>query len=271
MNVIIKYGGNAMTDERIKDGVLSSISDLHKAGIKTTLVHGGGPVIKDLLTKAGVETEFEDGHRVTDETAMKYVEMALSANVNGDLVRRLIGFGSPAVGLSGKDGAIAKAVKRYHIKTNADGITEKVDIGFVGNVAEIDRTLLDILHDSSYLPVLSPVSIGRDDGMDYNINADVFAGSIAGALKGDYYVVLTDVDGLMEDINDPESLIPSITAKELAEQSDMIKGGMIPKIESCLHALKAGAKKALILNGTKPDSLKKVFLESESIGTEILP
>lgn len=258
-----------MTDDSLKEGILKSVAELKKQGKRIVLVHGGGPVIKRLLENAGVSTEFKDGHRVTDKNAMRYVEMALSASVNKDLVRILLNNGVEAVGISGKDGGTAKAVKRYHQIKHKDGSTEKVDIGYVGDVKEVNPNLLNLLLDQGYLPVLSPVSIGMNDGMDYNINADVFAGTIAGALKAEFYVVLTDVDGIMRDINDPKSVIASLTSAEIEKEGSIIKGGMIPKVESCLNALHQGAGKSLILNGMKPESLQKAFLKSENIGTQI--
>lgn len=271
MTVLIKYGGNAMTNAEIRQKILASIARLFQQGIHVVLVHGGGPVIKEVLDKAGIVFRFEEGHRVTDEATMKYVEMALSGIVNKDLVLGLLQENVPAVGISGKDGGMARAVKRWHTSKQNDGSIQQVDLGFVGDIVAMDTHLIQTLLNSGYLPVCSPVSLGRDDGHNYNVNADVFAGALAGALKADAYVVLTDIDGLRKDVHDPSSLIPAITQNELQADRRFIQGGMIPKIDSCCHALQKGAKKAVILNGTKESILEEAFLERKQVGTQILP
>jgi acetylglutamate kinase len=225
------------------------------------LVHGGGPFIENNLKLAGIETEFVGGHRKTTREAMKYIEMALKGHVNGKLVRLLNDLGMKAVGLSGKDGNMVTVEKRFH----TDNHGNKSDIGFVGNVKTIDPSLLEILLQNDYLPVVSTISAG-EDGEDYNVNADMFAGYLAGSLKVNHFIMLTDVDGLLKDPSDPSSLITEIKLGEMDNKyQDIITGGMIPKTEACKTALKKGAGNALIINGTKPERLLESIKPGEDI------
>lgn len=251
--MVFKYGGNAMLNEQLKNEIITNLLDLKSRGIDVVVVHGGGPFIKETLLTAKVESEFIDGHRVTTPEALKYVEMALKGNVNGDLVRLFNKHGQKAVGLSGKDGQTVLAEKRFH-KTG----DEERDLGRVGNVKTVNPHLINLLLQNDYLPVLTCVA-SDESGSDYNINADMFAGHIAGALKAEQFIVMTDVDGLMTDINDPQSLLNKADGIRIAELRDkgIIKGGMIPKIEACTTALENGAKAARIINGTKPQQIKQ--------------
>lgn len=267
--VLIKYGGNAMTDETIKENLLQEISYLKQSGFRPVIVHGGGPVIKETLDAAGIESEFIGGHRKTDETSMRFVEMALRGAVNGELVSILNRERVGAVGISGKDGNLVIAEKRYHEAT-IDGKTQKVDLGQVGDVQSVNPHIVHVLLDNGYLPVISPVSLGKD-GSDYNINADMFAGHLAGALKVYSYMVLTNVDGLMEDIDKPDSLIRKVTLEDLkTKYSSVIHSGMIPKIDSCQIALDSGAVQACIINGTRRGALTEALTQDEFNGTKIL-
>lgn len=267
--ILIKYGGNAMTDQSVRSALLDEISGLKNSGFLPVIVHGGGPVIKQTLEAAGIESEFVAGHRKTDAVSMKYVEMALRGAVNGELVSILNRQHAGAVGISGKDGNLVIAEKRYHTET-IDGKTQKLDLGQVGNVKSVDPRVINTLLNNDFLPVISPVSLG-EDGLDYNINADMFAGHIAGALQVHTYFVLTDVDGLMEDINHPESLIKKVSIEDLKTRySDIIQGGMIPKIESCEIALDDGAQRAVIINGTRQGPLTEALTQQEFKGTQII-
>lgn len=267
--VLIKYGGNAMTDQNIKINLLDEIAHLKEGGFKPVIVHGGGPFIKQTLEAAGIESEFVGGHRKTDPTSMKYVEMALRGHVNGEIVSILNRQKIGAVGISGKDGNLAVAVKRYHEET-IDGKTEKLDLGQVGDVKSINPGIVDTLLANDYLPVISPVSLG-EDGKDYNINADMFAGHLAGALNVHAYVVLTNVDGLMEDIENPESLIRKVTIEDLkTKYAGVIHSGMIPKIDSCGIALNGGAEQSCIVNGTRRGALTEALTQPEFNGTKII-
>jgi len=253
--IVVKYGGNAMTDESLKRQVLNNICAMQDHGYRVVIIHGGGPFIKTALADAGIESEFIDGHRKTSPEAFRYVERELKGNVNSNLVGIINKLGYRAVGLSGKDGKLVTAVKRQHRKV-VNGREENIDLGQVGDVARVDTRLLGSLLDQNYIPVLT--CIAQDsEGSEYNINADMFAGHVAGALKAEEYTVLTDVDGLLGDKDDPDTLLSEISIAEAGQlmKEKIIQGGMLPKIESCIIALEKGAKAARILNGTKPEQL----------------
>ncbi len=266
--VAIKYGGNAMADLKIKQGVVEDICQLKEEGFRPVVIHGGGPVIQETLDIAGVESTFIDGHRKTTPEAMKYVEMALRGQVNGELVRLINMAGQKAIGLSGKDAAMVRVKKRMHFNKNGEN-PQKIDLGHVGDVDTIDTSLVHLLLDNDFIPVIAPIGFCKD-GKDYNINADMFAGNLAGALKAFSYVVLTNVDGLLADINNPGSLLSNIPAGELSKHmGKSIEGGMIPKVESCQIALNKGVQSARIINGTVPHSLLNALLTKETVGTQI--
>lgn len=268
--VLVKYGGNAMKDEKVRDAVLDCIAGLHGKGIRVVLVHGGGPEINRLLEMGGVKSEFLDGQRKTTAEAMYFVQLALRGEVNGTLVRLLNHKNVPAVGLSGKDGGMVKAEKRYH-QMESGGERENVDIGFVGNISSVKPNLIQSLLRDGYLPVIAPIAIG-DDGYDYNINADIFAGKLAAALQAKAYISLTDVDGLYRDIKKPDSRIAHATMSELKRFiKEIAGGGMLPKLESIIHALENGVQEAHIFNGMKPHELEKQISGQSSAGTKIVP
>lgn len=266
---LIKYGGNAMLNDALKQGVVDSLVQLSEQGVRVVLVHGGGPFIHNILEMAGIASEFIGGHRKTTPEALKYIEMALKGEVNGNLVRLLNLAGLRAVGLSGKDGQMVRAKKRYH-ETQENGQRVQHDLGQVGDVESVDTRLLHSLLDQGFLPVVTCIASDAE-GQDYNINADMFAGALAGALRAQDYLVLTDVDGLLRDIADPSSIISKVKLADLpALFGTVIKGGMIPKLESCQTALNQGAHRARIVNGTKPETLSEAILSNNhSIGTEI--
>lgn len=266
--ILIKTGGNALTDDETKNEIISQISILNQLGAKVVVVHGGGIEIKQLLDDVGVVSEFVGGHRKTDAKAIGYVEMALSGMVNKELVGLLNANDVRAVGISGRDASMVRAKKRFHI-VETDGVEKKHDLGFVGDVDTIDTTLIKTLVDADYIPVLSPVSSG-ETGESYNVNADMFAGHMAGALKAEKFVALTNIDGLLEDIDDPGSIIPELTPVEARNLfGSVIQGGMIPKIEACLIALETGVKSSHIINGTKKEHLLRILLTIDRLGTEI--
>lgn len=257
-----------MLNPELQKQVIATLAELHSEGLGIVLVHGGGPEINKLLKLAKVESEFIGGHRKTTTEAMMYVQMALRGEVNGALVRLFNNAGVPAVGLSGKDGSMVIAEKRFQV-LKVNGKPEKADLGFVGNIKDINPKLIFTLIENSYLPVVAPIAVG-EDGMDYNINADIFAGKLAAALKAKAYVSLTDVDGLYHDINNPESRIPQATLFELHQfMKDIATGGMLPKLESIAVALQGGVKEAHIFNGTKPDDLKQQLQGKSTSGTKI--
>ncbi len=266
--ILIKYGGNAMLSERLKQSVVQNIWELHNEGFPLVLVHGGGPFIKKMLELVKIESEFIEGHRKTTPEALRYIEMALKGEVNGSLVNLLNKAGLKAVGLSGKDGKMVRAKKRYHISREG-GKAQHHDLGQVGDVDKVDTSLLDTLLAGAYVPVITCIA-SDEAGNDYNINADMFAGHLAGALKADHYLVLTDVDGLLRNIDDPASIIQKLHLEELAPLfGTVIQGGMIPKLESCQAALRQGARSARIINGTRPESIREAVQSEKIIGTEI--
>ena len=267
--VLIKYGGNAMTDDDIKLGIIEDIVRLKEENIIPVLVHGGGIVIKKLLDDVGIKSEFIGGHRKTDEQAMSYVEMALSGNVNSEIVKMLNNLGVKSVGISGKDAQTVTARKRIH-RIIVDGEEQEADLGHVGDVQRIDTGLIETLVENGYVPVISPVAMG-DDLKDYNINADMFAGHMAGALDAKAYIAMTNVDGILTDVGDPGSLIRSIQSDDLKSKiGSEIQGGMIPKIESCIIALENGVEEAHIINGTVKHTLLKQLLTDDPPGTVII-
>jgi acetylglutamate kinase len=266
--VLVKYGGNAMIDEARKQSVIADICALKGLGARPVVVHGGGPVISELLREVGVETPFIGGHRKTDREAMGYVEMALSGKVNSEIVK-MIGFhGYRAVGISGKDGGLVTAEKRIHRVRDGDR-EHRSDLGQVGDVIAVDTHLLDVLLDADYIPVIAPIGVGADLE-DYNINGDMFAGHVAAALDAAHFVILTDVDGVLLTLDDPSTLIHDFTPHAVREEvGRIIRGGMIPKIESCLAALDGGVDAARIVNGMSEHSLLEALVTRSKIGTTI--
>jgi len=253
-----------MTNDTLKKQVVENLCKLHDLGWNVVIVHGGGPFINRLLEKVGVLSEFIAGHRKTTDEAIEYIEMALMGQVNSNLVSITNALGKKAIGLSGKDGQTVKAKKRIHIEGDLE-----IDLGRVGEVVVVNPALLHLLLSNNYLPIVACIG-GDDHSNSLNINADMMAGAIAGALKADIYCVLTDVDGLQRDKDRPETLIASISYEETEQMiGSIIVGGMIPKIESCRIALDEGAAKAMIINGTKPEMISESLIENKTLGTTI--
>jgi acetylglutamate kinase len=266
--ILFKYGGNAMIDDDLKQQVLRNICSLKEKKYHVVIVHGGGPFIKQALKEAKIESEFIDGHRKTTAEAFEYVEMALKGKVNGNIVGLINSMGYKSVGLSGKDGQTVTASKRLH-KTMVSGKIREVDLGQVGDVVRVDTGLLNLLLENDFIPVLTCLAADKT-GKGFNINADMFAGHIAGELKAGQYIVLTDVDGLLHDKNDPSTLIHEVELSEINKlvEDKTIAGGMIPKVESCEIALNKGAGSARIINGTDPEQILKA-IEKQAPGTLI--
>lgn len=254
--VVIKYGGNAMTSEKLKDSVMRDIVLLSLIGVKVVLVHGGGPEITELLSKIGKETTFVDGLRVTDKETVEAAQMVLAGKINKNLVNLIECRGGKSIGLSGIDGHMIKA----KVKDER--------LGYVGSITAIDPTPITDVLEKGYIPVVS--TLGCDDeGNVYNINADTAAAKIAGALKAESLISLTDTPGILADKNDPESLISHITVEETKAliADGTISDGMIPKVECCTGAIKDGVKKVFIIDGRIPHSLLIETLTDEGIGT----
>lgn len=266
--IVVKYGGNAMLNEELKEAVFRDVILMNLIGIRTVLVHGGGPDIEDYLNRLHIKSDFKGGLRVTNEDVMETVSMVLVGKVNQNTVSEINRLGGKAVGLSGKDGAMLKCVKKYANVKDEDGVSHQIDIGMVGEVEAVDCTLINNLLEEMYIPVIAP--IGTDeDGHTYNINADIAAGKIASALGAMKLFLLTDVEGLYRDFNDKSSLITRTTATEVSElmKAGTVKKGMIPKLESCISAIHAGVEHVHIIDGREPHSLLLELFTDSGVGT----
>ena len=254
--VVIKYGGNAMINEELKDAVMGDIALLSQIGIKVVLVHGGGPEITDMLGKIGKKSEFVDGLRVTDKETADIVQMVLAGKVNKSLVALLGRLGCKAIGLCGADNHLITA----EVKDER--------LGFVGEITDINPEPITDLLNTGYVPVISTTGCDND-GNVYNINADTAAAKIAGILGAESFISMTDIAGLLRDINDPSSLISKVSVSEIPEliNDGIISGGMIPKIECCREAIRRGVKKVFIIDGRVPHSLLIEILTDEGLGT----
>ncbi len=256
--VVVKYGGNAMINEELKQAVMSDIVLLSLIGIKVVLVHGGGPEINEMLDKVGKESKFVNGLRYTDKETAEIVQMVLAGKVNKGLVALLGQHEGQAIGLCGSDGNMIKARK----------LESSVDLGYVGEIIDVDpKPILDAL-DNGYIPVVSTVATG-DDGEIYNINADTAASRIAAALGAENLILMTDIRGLLKDKNDEDTLIPKVHVSDVPKlvRQGIISGGMIPKIECCVEAVRRGVNKAFIIDGRIPHSILIELLSDEGIGT----
>ena len=267
--VVVKYGGHAMGDPVLQQAFARDIALLKQSKVNPIVVHGGGPQIKAMLEKMGVESRFEGGLRVTDQRTMEIVEMVLAGSINKEIVATINAEGEWAIGLCGKDGNMVFARKARKMWTDpGSNIERELDLGFVGEPVEVDRTLLDLLARSEMIPVIAPVAPGRD-GATYNINADTFAGAIAGSLGAKRLLFLTDVDGVLDG---NKKLIPELTmrdAKALIAEG-VISGGMIPKVETCLEALENGVEGVVILNGKTPHVVLVELFTEHGAGTLIV-
>ena len=260
--VVIKYGGNAMVSDELKSAVMEDIVLLSTVGIKVVLVHGGGPEINEMLAKIGKEPKFINGLRYTDRETMEVVEMVLAGKVNKGLVQRLEQQGGRAIGLCGLDGGMIKAVK----------MRGETDLGFVGDITHVNVTLIRNSLENGTIPVVATVAAGERDGETYNINADIAASRIAAALCAEKLVLTTDVRGLLRDKDDEDSLISVVHVSDVPslKKQDIIKGGMIPKIDCCVEAVRRGVKRTHIIDGRIPHSILIEMLTDEGIGTMFL-
>jgi len=265
--IVIKYGGHAMADENLKKSFALDVILLKSLGINPVIVHGGGPQINETLKRYGIVSEFVRGMRVTDAATMAVVEMVLVGQVNKEVVGYLNQHGGRAVGLSGKDGNLLLCEKLLQEVKGDNGAIELVDIGFVGNVVEVNQELIQTLEHGKFIPVIAPVGVGRD-GESYNVNADLVAGRVAGALRAEKLMLLTDVEG----VKDKEGRL--LTGIDLADvprlvDNGTISGGMIPKVECCVDALNEGVKKAHIVDGRLQHAVLLEIFTDVGVGTEM--
>ncbi|HAQ63737.1 MAG TPA: acetylglutamate kinase [Ruminococcaceae bacterium] len=256
--VVVKYGGNAMINEQLKQQVMEDIVLLWLIGVKIVLVHGGGPEINELMGKLGKKAEFVDGLRVTDKETVDIVQMVLAGKVNKTLVNLLEMKGGRAIGLSGMDGRLIEAQLK----------DEK--LGFVGDIKKIHIKPVTDLLENDYIPVISTVGCDKQ-GNTYNINGDTAAAHIAGALGAERLIMMIDIDGILKDKNDPSTLIPEITINDANRlyEDGIVSGGMIPKLECCIDAIEKGVKNVIILDGRVPHSILMELLTNEGAGTMV--
>lgn len=256
--VVVKYGGNAMINEQLKQQVMEDIVLLQLIGVKIVLVHGGGPEISEIMKKLGKQPQFVDGLRVTDKETVDIVQMVLCGKVNKTLVNLLEKKGGKAMGISGMDGMLIEAEMKDE------------RLGYVGNISSVHiEPVIDLL-EKGYIPVISTVGCDAD-GNAYNINGDTAAACIAGALNADRLILMTDIAGLLRDVNDPTSLIAEVTIPQARElyKSGVISGGMIPKVDCCIEAIERGVKNVVIMDGRVPHSILMELLTDEGAGTMV--
>ncbi len=267
--MVIKIGGHAMVSEDILEKTVKDILLLYFVGIRPVVVHGGGPEISEKMKRFGIQPKFVDGLRITDRETIEIVEMVLDGKINSKIVSYFIKNGGKAVGMSGKDGLLVVARKKK-IKKKVGESEVEVDLGFVGETEYVNPRILEIIVDNGYIPVISPVAIDLN-GNIYNMNADIVAGDIAGALKAKKLIMLTDVDGIYRDRNDRSSLISKMSKDELEGmlRDGKLDGGMIPKAEAIINALNNGVEKAHIINGSREHSILIELFTKEGIGTMV--
>ncbi len=259
--IVVKYGGNAMISEELRETVINDIVLMKCVGFKPVVVHGGGPYISSFLKRLGEESKFINGLRYTDDKTIETVQMVLGGKVNKDLVALIEKAGGKSIGLCGMDGSLLKAKK----------LQGPVDLGYVGEVTEVNTDVINMALNSDYIPVIGSVALGEDDNNLYNINADTCAAKIASALKAEKLILLTDVSGVMRDTNDPDSLISVLRLHQVPKLTyeGVIKGGMIPKIDCCVESIRMGVERAHIIDGRVPHSLLLELFSNEGIGTMI--
>ena len=259
--IVVKYGGSAMVDETLKQRVIEDVTLLKLVGFKPIIVHGGGKDISRMIERVGMTPKFVNGLRVTDEETMEIAEMVLG-KVNKSLVQLVESHGVRAIGMSGKDGALLRVKKKY-----ADG----EDIGFVGEVTQVNTQVLEDLLEKDFLPIICPIGLDEDYNT-YNINADDVACTVATAMKAEKLAFLTDIEGVYKDPHDPETLISSLTTHEAEElmKNGYIGGGMLPKLQNCIDAIKQGVARVHILDGRIPHCLLLEIFTNKGIGTAIL-
>ena len=268
--IVIKYGGAAMEDDALIHSVMQDIVLMKYVGIRPIIVHGGGPRITTWMDKIGKVPEFVQGLRVTDAETIEIAEMVLGS-INKEIVSRINQHGGKAIGLSGKDANLVLAEKQETQLTDENGQEIDVDLGFVGKIIGVNTESITALDKAGYIPVITPIGVGVD-GQTYNINADTMAGEIASAFQAEKLIVLTDTRGILQDLSDDDSLIPTIRIREVDQfvKEGCIAGGMLPKVEACTTALIGGVYKTHIIDGRIPHSLLLEVFTEGGIGTEIV-
>jgi acetylglutamate kinase len=261
--IVIKYGGHAMVDDSLQKSFARDMVLLKLVGMNPVIVHGGGPQINDLLNQIGKKSDFVDGMRITDSETMNVVEMVLTGKINKGIVNNINQCGGKAVGLSGKDGSLITAQKMYHLSQS----NEQVDIGQVGSVKSINPGVLETLDRDRFIPVIAPIGVD-EEGITYNINADLAAGKIAEALKAEKLILLTDVEGVLLD----DKLVSTLKVKKVPThiEKGQITGGMIPKVNCCCDAVSGGVGKAHIIDGRVDHAVLLEIFTQAGIGTEII-
>ena len=265
---VVKYGGHAMGNEKAARDFAEDIVLLKAVGINPVVVHGGGPQIGDMLKRLGVESSFVDGLRVTDKQTAEIAEMVLSGAINKQLVGWIANAGGRAIGISGKDGGLVTATKvKRTAKDPESNIERAVDLGFVGEPAKVDTTIIETASASGMIPVIAPIGAG-EDGHTYNINADTMAGAVAAALGAARLFLLTDVPGVLDQ---RDNLLTDLTPADIAalREEGTIRGGMIPKLETCVDAVEAGCDAAVVLDGRVPHAMLLEFFTARGAGTLI--
>ena len=259
--IVVKYGGNAMISDELRETVINDIVLMKCIGFKPIVVHGGGPYISSFLDKLGEKSEFINGLRYTDKKTMEVVQMVLGGKVNKDLVTLIEKAGGKSIGLCGLDGSLLKAKK----------LESEVDLGYVGEVTSVNTEAVTMALDAGYIPVIGSMAIGEDGNDLYNINADTCAAKIASALKAEKLILLTDVAGVLKDPKDPTSLLSVLRLHEIPKLTlqGVIKGGMIPKIQCCVESVRMGVERAHIIDGRVPHALLLELFSNDGIGTMI--
>tara|TARA_B100000963_G_scaffold337288_1_gene333128 strand:- start:2403 stop:3290 length:888 start_codon:yes stop_codon:yes gene_type:complete len=265
--VVIKYGGNAMIDEQLKNNFARDVVLMKLVGINPIIVHGGGPQIADLLNKLGIESKFVSGMRITDADTMDVVQMVLGGLVNKEIVSLINTHGGRAVGITGKDGGLLKA-RKLSSQTTDEGTEESIDIGQVGEITEVDVDVLETLTASAFIPIIAPIGVG-EDGESYNINADIVAGKVAEALSASKLVLLTNTPGILDAEQKTLSGLSKADVESLIGKG-VINEGMLPKVECALSAVSSGVRSVQIIDGRVPHALLLEIFTDSGVGTQIL-
>lgn len=268
--VVIKYGGHAMVNDHLKKGFARDVVLMRYIGLRPIVIHGGGPQIGEVLKRMGIQSTFVQGLRVTDSETMSVVEMVLGGKVNKEIVTLINQSGGRAVGLGGKDGRLLQAQKMHVYQSRGEDLPpEIIDAGMIGEITAVDAAVLKALEDSQFIPVIAPIGVGAE-GESYNINADLVAGAVAGALKAAKLILLTDVPGVLDKDG---KLVQSLTTEQAGKllSDGFISGGMIPKVNCCLKALTEGVEKAHIIDGRIEHAVLLEIFTQSGVGTQVVP